>query len=313
MSGKKIKKKQKKKAQEFNQLSKRSNGLLLVFFTIYAITCVLPLLLVVIISFSSQTSIHQKGYSFFPMEWSLDGYIYLWETGIQVLRSAGISVFVTVFGTVFSLLVMTMFAYVLARPDYKYGKILTAMMVFTMLFSGGTTAKYMVNTQILGLRDSIWVLILPLAFNPFYVVVLRTFLKGNPMEIFEAARIDGAGEFRIFFSIVLPLSKAGIATIALFTSVGYWNDWYYGMMYMFDTKKYPLQTLLQSLQNSMQALLNAASEGMDAMEMQQMVKSLPTESFQMALTVVVILPIMLAYPFFQRYFVKGLTVGGVKG
>lgn len=299
-----------RKEKEINVISKKTNALLLVLLSIFVVLCVMPVLLVVIVSFSSEQSIYLKGYSFFPAEFSLEAYQFFLSLGDQIFRSYGITLFVTVFGTLFSLTVTTMFAYVLSRPDYRYGKIITFLMLFTMLFNGGMVPSYMVNTQILGLKDSVWALIFPMSLNAFYVIVLRTFFRSIPMEMIEAAHIDGAGEFRTFIKIVLPLSKPGVATIGLFTVIAYWNDWFLGMLYIFETKKYPIQTLLQSMQNSLEALTQSSA---NALEYAEMAKNAPTDSGRMALTVLVVLPVMLAYPFFQKYFVKGLTVGGVKG
>ena len=270
----------------------------------------LPLILVVIVSFSSEQSIFQNGYTFFPSEWSLDAYNFFFKLGDQLLRSYGITIFVTVVGTLFSLAITAMFAYVLSRNDYAYNRIFTFLMLFTMLFNGGIVATYMVNTQLLKLGDSVGALIFPMSLNAFYVIVLRTFYKGIPMEIIEAARIDGAGEFKTFFSIVLPLSKPGLATIGMFTTIAYWNDWFLGMLYIVDQKKYPVQTLLWSMQNSLEFMKQSSA---NALEYAEMAANAPTDSGRMALTVLVVLPILLAYPFFQKYFVKGLTVGGVKG
>ena len=295
---------------EKNVISVRANTILLVILGLLALICVLPMILVVIVSFSSEQSIFENGYSFFPSEFSLAAYQYFLKLGDQIFRSYGISLFVTVFGSLFSLTVTAMFAYVLSRPDYRYRRLFTLLLLFTMLFNGGLVPSYMVNTQLLGLRDSIWALIFPMSLNAFYVVVLRTFFKGIPLEIIEAARIDGAGEFRTFAKVVLPLSKPGLATIGLFTVIAYWNDWFLGMLYMFETKNYPIQTLLQSMQNSMEAVSQSSA---NALEYAEMAKNAPTDSGRMALTVMVVLPVMLAYPFFQKYFVKGLTVGGVKG
>ena len=213
-------------------------------------------------------------------------------------------------GTVFSLAVTTLLSYVLSRSDYRYGKPLTLLLLFTMLFNGGLVPSYMVNTQLLGLRDSVWALILPMSLNVFYVVVLRTFFKSIPMEIVEAATIDGSGEFNTFLKIVLPLSKPGIATIGLFTMIAYWNDWFLGMLYIYETKNYPIQTFLWSMQNSLESLKQSSA---NALEYAEMANNAPTNSGRMALTVLVVLPILCAYPFFQKYFVKGLTIGGVKG
>lgn len=293
-----------------NRISTKTNVILNVVFLFWALICVLPLILVVIVSFSSEQSIFQNGYTFFPSEWSLDAYNFFFKLGDQLVRSYGITIFVTVVGTLFSLAITAMFAYVLSRNDYAYNRVFTFLMLFTMLFNGGIVATYMVNTQLLKLGDSVGALIFPMSLNAFYVIVLRTFYKGIPMEIIEAARIDGAGEFRTFFSIVLPLSKPGLATIGMFTTIAYWNDWFLGMLYIVDQKKYPVQTLLWSMQNSLEFMKQSSA---NALEYAEMAANAPTDSGRMALTVLVVLPILLAYPFFQKYFVKGLTVGGVKG
>lgn len=293
-----------------NNISKRFNGVLNILMFCMALACVLPVILVFIVSVSSEQSIFQNGYSFFPTELSLEAYRFFLKLGDQIIRSYGITIFVTIVGTVFSLVITTMFAYVLSRSDYKYGKVLTFIMLFTMLFNGGLVPSYMVNTQVLNLGNSVWALILPMSLNAFYVIVLRTFFKSIPMEIIEAAKIDGSGEFSTFVKIVLPLSKPGIATIGLFTMIAYWNDWFLGMLYMMDQEKYPIQTLLWSMQNSLEFMKQSS---VNALEYAEMAQNAPTDSGRMALTVLVVAPILLAYPFFQKYFVKGLTVGGVKG
>ena len=306
-----IRKKNKKKHQfSVNQISRKADTILNIVFFLWALACVLPLILVVIVSFSSEQSIFQNGYSFFPSEWSLDAYRFFFRLGDQLIRSYGITIFVTVVGTLFSLSITALFAYVLSRKDYAYNRLFTLLMLFTMLFNGGIVATYMVNTQLLGLGDSVWALIFPMSLNAFYVIILRTFYKSIPMEIIEAARIDGAGEFKTFFSIVLPLSKPGLATIGMFTTIAYWNDWFLGMLYIIDQKKYPVQTLLWSMQNSLEFMKQSSA---NALEYAEMATNAPTDSGRMALTVLVVLPILLAYPFFQKYFVKGVTVGGVKG
>ena len=293
-----------------NRISRRADRVLNLIFLLWALACVLPLILVVIVSFSSEQSIFQNGYSFFPSEWSLDAYRFFFRLGDQLVRSYGITIFVTVAGTLFSLIITAMFAYVLSRAGYAYNRLFTLLMLFTMLFNGGIVATYMVNTQILGLGNSLGALIFPMSLNAFYVIVLRTFYKSIPMEIIEAARIDGAGEFKTFFRIVTPLSKPGLATIGMFTTIAYWNDWFLGMLYIIDQKKYPVQTLLWSMQNSLEFMKQSSA---NALEYAEMAANAPTDSGRMALTVLVVLPILLAYPFFQKYFVKGLTVGGVKG
>ena len=293
-----------------NPISKKADFIINVIFFLWALACVLPLLLVVVVSFSSEQSIFQNGYSFFPSEWSLAAYELFFKLGDQLVRSYAITIFVTAAGTLFSLAITAMFAYVLSRSDYAYNRIFTLLLLFTMLFNGGIVATYMVNTQWLKMGDSLSALIFPMSLNAFYVIVLRTFYKSIPMEIIEAARIDGAGEFKTFFRIVLPLSKPGLATIGMFTTIAYWNDWFLGMLYIIDQKKYPVQTLLWSMQNSLEFMKQSSA---NALEYAEMAASAPTDSGRMALTVLVVLPVLLAYPFFQKYFVKGLTVGGVKG
>lgn len=293
-----------------NRISKKADFIINVIFFLWALACVLPLLLVVVVSFSSEQSIFQNGYSFFPSEWSLAAYEFFFKLGDQLVRSYAITIFVTAAGTLFSLATTAMFAYVLSRSDYAYNRIFTLLLLFTMLFNGGIVATYMVNTQWLKMGDSLSALIFPMSLNAFYVIVLRTFYKSIPMEIIEAARIDGAGEFKTFFRIVLPLSKPGLATIGMFTTIAYWNDWFLGMLYIIDQKKYPVQTLLWSMQNSLEFMKQSSA---NALEYAEMAASAPTDSGRMALTVLVVLPVLLAYPFFQKYFVKGLTVGGVKG
>lgn len=305
-----LKEKSLHKDRRINAISNRTNTILMILMSIGILICILPVILVVVVSFSSEQSIFQNGYSFFPSALSLDAYRFFLKLGDQIYRSYGITIFVTVVGTLFSLTVTTMLSYVLSRPDYRYGRVLTFLLLFTMLFNGGLVPSYMVNTQLLGLRDSVWALILPMSLNVFYVIVLRTFFKSIPLEIIDAAHIDGAGEFKTFLQIVLPLSKPGIATIGLFTVIAYWNDWFLGMLYIFQTTKYPIQTLLQSMQNSLEALTQSSN---NALEYAEMAKNAPTDSARMALTVLVVFPVLLAYPFFQKYFVKGLTVGGVKG
>ena len=293
-----------------NRISKKADIALNIWFAAWTLVCVLPLLLVVIVSFSSEQSIFENGYSFFPSEWSLAAYEFFFKLGDQLIRSYGITIFVTVAGTLFSLAISASFAYVLSRSDYANNRLFTLLMLFTMLFNGGIVATYMVNTQLLGLGNSVGALIFPMSFNAFYIVVLRTFYKSIPSELIEAARVDGASEFKTFFRIVLPLSKPGIATIGMFTMIAYWNDWFLGMLYIVDQEKYPVQTLLWSMQNSLEFMKQSSA---NALEYAEMAQNAPTDSGRMALTVLVVLPILLAYPYFQKYFVKGLTVGGVKG
>lgn len=298
------------KTYSINDISDATSLLLHIIFSVMALCCILPIVLVIIVSFSSQQSIFLRGYTFFPAEFSTEAYRYFFKLGDQIIRSYGITLFVSVFGTLFSLAVMSPFAYVLSRPDYPYRKYFTVALLIIMMFNGGIVPSYIINTRYLHLGNSIGALIFPMALNPFYIIILRTFFKTIPFEIIEAARIDGTPEPVIFTKIMLPLSKPALATIGMFTVIDYWNEWFLGMLYITDIKKYPIQTLLQSMQNSLRALSEAS---LNALEYQDLLKSAPADNGRMALTVLVIIPILLAYPFFQRFFVKGLTIGSIKG
>jgi putative aldouronate transport system permease protein len=272
----------------------------------------LPLALVVVISFTSQASIAYHGYTFFPSEWTLQAYSYLAKTGDALFNSYVITIFYAAAGTVLSLAVMSLYAYVISQRFFPLRKFLTWLLFFTMLFGGGLVPSYILNVRYLRINDSVWVFLLPSLMSAWNVIILRTFIKTTIPEAFiESARIDGAGHWTIFLKIVLPLFKAGLATVGLFQVVGRWNDWFTGMLYVDKPKLVPLQTMLIKLQNSIDFIKqNAAVAGTpDGLEL---IRSLPSENMRMATTIIVILPVLFAYPFFQRYFVRGLTVGGIK-
>ncbi|MDR2376354.1 MAG: carbohydrate ABC transporter permease [Treponema sp.] len=294
------------------QISWKWNSIFLVILFFGTLIIILPLLLVVIVSFTSQLSIANKGYTFFPDEWTLEAYVYLVKTGDALFDSYAITIFYTVAGTLMSLSVMTLYAYVIAQRFFVFRKFLTWLLFFTMLFGGGLVPSYILNVRYLRINDSVWIFLLPSLMSGFNVIILRTFIKTTIPEAFiESARIDGAGHFMIFFKIVLPLFKAGIATVGLFNVVSRWNDWFTGMLYIDKPKLVPLQTVLIKLQNTIDFIKqNAAVAGTpDGIAL---LRTLPSENMRMACTLIVILPILFAYPFFQRYFVSGLTVGGIK-
>ncbi|MCI8789978.1 MAG: carbohydrate ABC transporter permease [Lachnospiraceae bacterium] len=298
--------------KELNQLSMKWNIVFSMILCVVALAMVLPLALVVIISFSSESSIAHIGYSFFPEELSLEGYRYLIKMGDQLFRSYGITIFYTVAGTALSMAVMSMFAYVISVRGFWLNRPLTWFLFFTMLFSGGLVPSYIVNVKYLHLGDSIWIFLLPGLVSAYNVIILRTFIRTTiPEALFDAARIDGAGHFTIFFRIVMPLFKAGLATVALFNVVGRWNDWFTGMLYVENPNLIPLQTLLTKLQNSVE-YLKKNSAVLNTPDGLQLARSAPSISLRMACTVAVILPMLFAYPFFQRFFVNGLTVGSIK-
>jgi putative aldouronate transport system permease protein len=296
-----------------NSLSEISTGTNLLFnliFLVCAVVCIAPIILVISISLTDEMEILLNGYSFIPKIFSLKSYEYIAGAGEQIWRAYGVSLLVTVVGTFFSLLVICMYAYPLSRQSFKYKGQFAFMAYFTMIFGGGLVPWYMVYTHLVPIKSTIWILIVPYLMNAWYVIIMRTFIKTTIHEsIIESARMDGAGEFRTFFVIVLPLCRAGLATIGLFCTLGYWNDWYLPLVFLTDTKLFNIQFLMYQTLMSIQFLSNATNLS----NASTMMKDLPNEGARMAIAVLSIGPIILAYPFFQKYFVKGLTVGAVKG
>ena len=278
----------------------------------YALICLLPILLVVIASFSSDASITQNGFSFFPEEWSLQAWKYVMGYGKQLLVSYGVTIYITVVGTVFSLIVMSMFAYSISRSGFMLRKQLSIMLLVTMLFTGGQLSTYVVETSMYGLKDSVWALILP-GISAMHIIIMRTYIQSSiPESLMESAKIDGAGEFRIFWQIVFPMMKPTLASVGFMKAVTVWNDWQKAYLYISSPEKTPLQLLLIRIEKNIDFLLQSGNE-IPADEYKALMESLPQESGRMAILLTALGPIMIAYPFFQKYFVKGLTVGAVKG
>jgi len=301
-----------KKGRHINQTSFGWNLFFTVVMGIVAIIVILPMVLVVTVSFSSTASISNRGYAFIPMEWTLQGYDYLWKLNTQLVNSYIVSIGYAVLGTALSLIFMGMYAYVLAQNGFPARRFFTWLIFITMLFSGGLVPSYILNTRYLRIANTFWIFLLPGLANAWSVIILRTFLKTSvPESLVESARIDGAGHFRIFGQIVLPLFKAGLATIGLFGFVARWNDWFLALLYNDKPTLTPLQTLLYRLQGTINFLRDnaAVASTPDGLEV---IKNLPTDNLRMACTVVVVLPILFAYPFFQRYFVRGMLVGSIK-
>lgn len=296
----------------FNRISNTSNVLLNIIFIMMSLTCVIPVLLVVAISFSAEQSITEYGYRFIPKIFSLEGYTFLASQSKMILRALGISLFVTIVGTVLGVTLTTLMGYVLSRPNYKLNGFLTMVVFIPMVFNGGLVSTYFVVSQLLGLKNSVWALILPLAVSSFNVIICRTFFKTTvPESLIESAKMDGASQLTIFSRIVLPISLPVLATIGLFLTFAYWNDWYQSMLYIDDQKLLSLQAFLNSIMANIQALAsNAATLGVSSAEM---IAKMPKEAARMAIVVIIVLPIACAYPFFQKYFISGLTVGAVKG
>lgn len=277
-----------------------------------ALACLIPVILVISISLTSEAGIVENGYTLWPSEFSLDAYKYIWESRDTIFRAYGVTIFNAVLGTFLSTLCIALYAYALSRPNLIGKKFFTFYIFFTMLFSGGLVPWYMVCTRMLHIQNTPWAQIVPHLFNAWHCIILRTFFKTTvPEAIIESARIDGAGEWRTFIQLVIPIAIPGIATIALFQIVFYWNDWWLALNLISEPKYYNLQFLLQNMLANIEEL-KAGSESTDASAMIATAK-IPSEGTRMALCMVALGPILVTYPFFQKYFIQGLTVGSVKG
>lgn len=303
----------KQKNHRLNSVSAGTEAVMNVVLALFSLCCIIPFIFVVIISFSSEESIRTIGYSFWPMAWSTDTYAYAFEKLPQIWRSFFNSVLITGIGTVLSTLICVLYSYALYRPDFKYRNFFNFFSFFVMLFGGGLVPTYIISKQVLGLSENYAALIVPLLVSPFNIVVMRTFFKSSvPLELIEAATIDGSGEYSTLFRIVLPIAKPGIATIALLNALAYWNDWFQSLLYIRQNKVLqPLQALLMELQNNVEYLNRMIGQMGTAAIMEA--QRAPNQTLRMALVVMIVVPIACAYPFFQRYIVAGLTIGSVKG
>lgn len=278
-----------------------------------ALIAVIPMVLLVISSLTDNDTLIRNGYSFIPEKWSLDAYSYIFSASNSAIHAYGISIALTVTGTILALTITTMLAYALSKPYLPGKKILTFLVVFSMLFNGGLVPTYMNYTNTFGLKNSFLALLIPnLMMNAFNVLLMKSyFVTSVPEEILEAAKIDGATEFQIFYKVALPLSKPIVATIGLFVGIAYWNDWQNGYIYLTRrTDLYSIQNLLNRMIQNIQFLTQSAGSSPEANIGLSMI---PTVSVRMAMAVVGILPIIIIYPFIQNSFVKGITLGGVKG
>ncbi len=286
--------------------------ILIICLLIFTIFCFAPVLLVFISAFTDEIYIVQHGFTFFPEEWSMDGMNAVLKYGKQLFTSYAVTIFVTVAGTLLGLLIMSMYAYSMSRKDFRLSKFLAIFLLIPMLFNGGQLSGYIIFTSVYHLKDNLLLLILPLCVTTMNVIILRTYIVNSiPGELMEAAKIDGAGEYRTFFQITLPLLKPSLAAVGFMMATAYWNDWQNALLYIDTNSKKPLQLLLINIQKSIQFLLN--NTNVPASARAAMGGTIPQNSATMATVIVVIGPIMVAYPFFQKYFIKGLTVGSVKG
>lgn len=271
--------------------------------------CALPFLLVIRGSFSQQTDILMHGYRLFPEKVSLDAYKMLFKIPEELLRAYGVTIFVTVTGTFFGLWFTSMAAYVIASKDFRYRYQVSFFFYFTSIFGGGLVPWYVFNTKYLHFHNNLIALILPILVNETYLLILKSYMMNIPDSLYESARLDGAGDFTIYWRIVMPLTKSGLATVGLFIALAYWNDWYNAMLYMDEGSRnlYPLQYFLNNILTKAQAMNAAAARsGIPASDV-------PSEPMKLAMTVVATGPIVLLYPFLQKFFVKGVTIGAVKG
>lgn len=272
----------------------------------FAVVCLLPFVLVISASFTEETALVRNGYHLIPSEFSLNAYKLLTQTS-NVLDAYKVTVFITVVGTLASMLCTCAIAYAMSCQNFRSRGALSMFCYFTMLFNGGLVANYLMNTKVLHLRDNILVLILPSMLSAYNIFLMRNFFSGLPASLSEAAKLDGATDLQILFRVILPISTPGIATVGLFYALGYWNEWYKCMLYISDEKLYTLQYLIMKIMRQ----INYASTVPAEVNLYQ--GALPTYSFRMAAVIAAIGPIVLLYPFVQKYFTTGLTVGSVKG
>lgn len=276
-----------------------------------ALLSIAPILLIFIASITQENTLIANGYSYFPKSLSLDAYTYLVAEYKSISRAYGISILVTAAGTFLGVLITAMLAYPLSRSDFKYGKIIAFLVLFTMLFSGGIAPAYLMWTRVFHIKNTILALIFPnYLMNAFNVFLMTNYYRNNiPVALVESAQIDGAKELKIFFKIILPLSVPAIATIGIFTGLAYWNDWINGLYYITKPQLFGIQNLLVRMMDNIQFLKSgAASSAIGSVAVQ-----LPSNSVRMALAVVGVIPIVIIFPFMQKYFIKGVVVGAVKG
>ena len=272
--------------------------------------CLIPFILVVSASLTNEYALNDHGYALWPTQLDLTAYRFIFNQPRRILNAYLVTIFVTAATTALGTLCMTMIAYPLSRSNCRFRRVLSFYVFFTMLFSGGLVPLYILITQVLRWKNTLAVMIVPSLVNAFYVIMIRTFIQKLPEAMFESAKIDGAGEFTIFARIALPLSVPVLATVAFFTAMAKWNDWQTGLLYITNESMEPLQYMLYRIEKSIQALLMALGNG-SGIDVD--VRSIPGQNLLMAMAVVAVGPMLFIFPFFQKYFVSGLTVGAVKG
>ena len=291
--------------------NKKAKLISTVILGVFVALALLPILLIVIASFTDENTLLRNGYSYLPRKVSLDAYVYMVKQGMVILRSYGVAFVVTLIGTVVSVLLTAMLAYPISRKSFKYRNVLAFFVFFTMLFNGGIVPAYIMWTRFFHIKNTLAALIIPnYLVSAFNVILVKNYYSNSiPESLVEAAKIDGASEYRIFFQIMLPLAVPAIMTIALFTGLCYWNDWTNGLYYITNEKLYSIQLLLMKIMNNIQALKTNSSASLIGTG----AVALPGTSIRMAMAVVGILPIIIIYPFMQKYLIRGVVVGAVKG
>lgn len=282
------------------------------FCSIIALLCLIPFIMILSGSFSSESAIIANGFSILPQDFSMEAYKTVFKEPITIIRAYATTIILTAVGTVVGLLIQTMTAYVLARKDFEWRNGFSFFFYFTTLFSGGLVPTFILYTRTLGLKDSYLALLLPLTFSVYNLLVMKSYITSIPDSLIDAAKIDGCGEVGTLFKVVMPLIKPALATVGLFIALAYWNDWYNAMLYINSEEKYPLQYFLYQQVNNIEAYKKLIANATVSSSVVSAL-SLPTQTLKMALTIVVTGPIILAFPFVQKYFVQGITIGAVKG
>lgn len=297
-----------KSAIKRDTMTRVVHGFSYIFIGLFALACLIPFVLMISASFSNETVITKNGFSILPQGFSLAAYDLVFKSPRILIGSYVVTIIMTIVGTVIGLFIVAMTGYALQRKDFPFRNGISFFIYFTTLFSAGLAPTYLWMTQYLNLKDSYLAVLLPLLMSPWLIILMKNFVKSIPYEITESGKIDGAGDFTIFVSLILPMLKPALATIGLFIALGYWNEWYNAMLYLSSSVEYkPLQNYLYGIINQAQALKNSVAGA------NVPVGQLPTTTLKMATAVLATGPIIFLYPFVQKYFIAGITVGAVKG
>lgn len=295
------------------EISTRAKLIINAFLAIFTVFCLFPLIMLISISLSNETDILQSGFSLIPRHVDVSAYNYIFKSPFVIINAYEVTIFVTVAGTFTSLLLTAMLAYTLSRNDFKYKSAISFYIFITMLFSGGLVPWYILISRYFHMTDKIIVLIIPYLIVPWYVFLMRTYFQKIPSSLIESAKIDGSSEIRIFVQIIIPLSGPSLATVGLFIAMMYWNDWWLSLLYINKPHLYSLQMLLRNMMYSMEAIKSQMMMTLSSNITDSATQNLPSESMRMAMCMIAIGPIVILFPFLQKYFVQGLTIGAIKG